>query len=264
MKRTSLKSIQNKKNKKKITCLTAYTASISKIIDKHVDVILVGDSLGTTIYGMKNTQSVTLDMMMRHGRAVFNSSKKAYTIVDMPFKSYKNKKEALINSKKLLSFTKCQSVKLETDESNIDIVKHLVTNGIKVVSHIGVTPQKYKNFKTIRSVGKTTFEKKRIFNLAMNLEKVGSSLIVLECISEKLAKKISLSLKIPTIGIGASADCDGQVLVINDILETTYLLNKPKFIKSYTKLHIIIENAVTKFCAEVVKNKFPKKKHTYL
>ena len=193
MTRTSLKSIQNKKNKKKITCLTAYTTSIAKIIDKHVDIILVGDSLGTTIYGMKNTQSVTLDMMMKHGKAVTNSSKNAYTVIDMPFQTYRNKRQALTNAKKLLSFSKCQSVKLETDNSNTNIVKHLTTRGIQVVSHIGVTPQKYKDFKTIRSVGKTTTEKEKIFDLAMNLEKAGSCLIVLECISEKLAKKISLN-----------------------------------------------------------------------
>jgi len=264
MPRTSLKSIQNKKNKKKITCLTAYTASISKIIDKHVDIILVGDSVGTTIYGMKNTQSVSLDMMMNHGQAVFKSSKNAYTIIDMPFHTYRNKKEALSNAKKLLLFSKCQSVKLETDDSNIYIVKYLTSKGIQVVSHIGVTPQKYKNFNTIRSTGKTTLEKEKLFNLAMKLEKAGSCLIVLECINEKLAKKISINLKIPTIGIGASLYCDGQVLVTNDILETTQFIKKPRFIKSYEKLHIAIDSAVKKYCIDVVKKKFPKKKNTYL
>jgi 3-methyl-2-oxobutanoate hydroxymethyltransferase len=263
MARTSLKKITNYKNKKKIVCLTAYTSSIAKIIDKYVDVILIGDSLGTAIYGMKNTQSVTIDMMKNHGLAVSSSSKNAYTIIDMPYQSYRNKKEALINAKKLLSFSKCQSVKLETDNSNIEIVKYLVKNGINVVTHIGVTPQKFKDFKKIRSVGKTSIEKDRILNLAISLENAGSCLIVLECINENLAKNISLKLQIPTIGIGASPHCDGQILVINDILNFDNLEKKPKFIKSYTNLNTIIKRAVKKYSSDVTKKKFPKPIHTY-
>ena len=263
MTRTSLKKITNYKNKKKIVCLTAYTSSIAKIIDKYVDVILIGDSLGTAIYGMKNTQSVTIDMMKHHGLAVSSSSKSAYTIIDMPYKSYRNKKEALINAKKLLSFSKCQSIKLETDNSNIGIVKHLVKNGVHVVTHIGVTPQKFKDFNKIRSVGKTSVEKEKILNLAISLEKAGSCLIVLECINENLAKNISLKLQIPTIGIGASHHCDGQVLVINDILNFDNLEKKPKFVKSYTNLNTIIKRAVKKYSSDVSKKKFPKPMHTY-
>jgi len=263
MARNSLKIIRNYKNKKKIICLTAYTSSIANIIDKYVDVILIGDSLGTAIYGMKNTQSVTLDMMMRHGLAVFNSSKNAYTIIDMPYQTYRNKKEALINAKKLLSFSKCQSVKLEIDNSNIHIVKHLVKNGLQVTTHIGVTPQKFKNFNKIRSVGQNTSEKEKIFNLAIDLEKAGSCFIVLECINENLAKDISHNLKIPTIGIGASPHCDGQILVVNDVLNLNNLEKKPKFVKSYANLNSIIERAVKKFSSDVVKKKFPKTIHTY-
>ena len=125
MKRKSIYFLQKLKNKKKIICLTAYTKSIAQIIDNHVDMILIGDSLGTVIYGMKNTQGVTLDMMMNHGKTVFNSSSKAFTIIDMPFNSYNNKKEALTNAKKLLKFSKCQSVKLETNLKTLDIVNHL-------------------------------------------------------------------------------------------------------------------------------------------
>ncbi|MDC0194855.1 3-methyl-2-oxobutanoate hydroxymethyltransferase [Alphaproteobacteria bacterium] len=263
MARISLKNITNYKNKKKIVCLTAYTSSIAKIIDKYVDIILIGDSLGTAIYGMKNTQSVTIDMMKNHGLAVSSSSKNAYTIIDMPYQSYRNKKEALINAKKLLSFSKCQSVKLETDNSNIEIVKYLVKNGINVVTHIGVTPQKFKDFKKIRSVGKTSIEKDKILNLAINLQKAGSCLIILECINENLAKNISLKLQIPTIGIGASPHCDGQVLVINDILNFDNLEKKPKFIKSYTNLNTIIKRAVKKYSSDVTHKKFPKTIHTY-
>ena len=263
MPRKNINFIQSQKKIKKITCLTAYTTSIAKIIDKHVDMILIGDSLGTAIYGMKNTQGVTLQMMMNHGRAVFNSSKNAFTIIDMPYNTYRNKKEALINAKSLLKFTKCQSVKLEIDITNTDIVEHLVKNKINVVSHIGITPQKLKNFKKIRSFGKNKIEINRILKLALKLEGLGSTIIFLECVKETLAKKISHSLKIPTIGIGASIDCDGQVLVTNDILNIESVEKKPRFIKSYLKLDKIIDKVIINFCKDVVSKKFPKKKNTY-
>ena len=263
MSRISLKTIQNKKNKEKITCLTAYTSSIAKIIDKYVDVILVGDSLGNIIYGMKNTQSVTLEMMMYHGKAVCKSSNKALTIIDMPYQSYNTKRKALINALKLLNYTKCQSVKIETDESNVEIVKHLSENGIKVVSHIGVTPQKYKNFNNIKSVGNNYNESEKLFKLALKLEKAGSKLIVLECIKEHLAKKITRALKIPTIGIGASKHCDGQILVTNDMLEIVKFEKKPKFIKTFASLHKIIDKAVSNYCKEVINKKFPSKTNSY-
>lgn len=262
--RKSIKYLQNKKNKKKIICLTAYTSSIAHIIDQYVDIILIGDSLGTVIYGMSNTQNVTLDMMLNHGKAVSKSSNNAFTIIDMPYNTYRTKKEALINAKKLLKYTNCQSVKLETDSKTIEIVKHLRKNKINVVSHIGVTPQSFKNFKNIRSVGKNNKEKKEILDLAVNLENAGSSLIVLECIKENLAEEITNKLKIPTIGIGASPKCDGQVLVINDILNISGEEKQPRFVKIYTNLNKVIHKAVRKYTYEVTNNKFPKiKKNTY-
>lgn len=263
MKRKSLYSLQKQKNKKKIICLTAYTNSIAKIIDKHVDVILIGDSLGTTIYGMKNTQEVSLNMMMNHGKAVLNSSKKAFTIIDMPFNSYRNKKEALKNAKKLLKFTKCQSVKIETNFKTLGIVSHLKKNNISVISHIGVTPQKYKDFKKIRVTGKTKEEGQMLLELAIQLEKAGSCMIFLECIKESVAKEITNKLNIPTIGIGASLDCDGQILVINDILNIENLINLPRFVKIYANINKNIEEAVKKFSTDVLNKKFPKIKNTY-
>ena len=128
MKRKSIKSIQALKKLKKITCLTAYTSSIAKIIDNYVDVILIGDSVGTAIYGMSNTQGVSLSMMIRHGKTVLNSSKKAFTIIDMPHNTYRNKKEALFNAQKIIAETRCQSVKLETDHKNIEIINYLTKN----------------------------------------------------------------------------------------------------------------------------------------
>ena len=263
MTRININNIKKLKKLRKIKCLTAYTSSIAKIIDPYVDIILIGDSVGTAIYGMKNTRSVTLEMMKNHGKAVCKASSKAFTVIDMPYGTYNNKREALNNAKQLLASTKCQSVKLETNNNNVDIVKHLTQNKIVVVSHIGVTPQKYKDFSKIRSVGKSFNEQKKIYTLAKKLEEAESSLIVLECMKVKLANKISKELTIPTIGIGASANCDGQILVINDLLNTDNLIKKPRFVKSYTNLNTIITNAVKKYSLDIIKLRFPKKKNTY-
>ena len=263
MTRLTSHKIQKLKYVRPIRCLTAYTSSIAKIVDQYVDIILVGDSVGTVFYGMKNTQSVTLEMMKMHAKAVTLSSKNAFTIVDMPYKTYSTKKEALKNAVELLQYTKCQSVKLETDESTVDIVAHLVKNKIKVISHIGVTPQKYKNFNKIRSVGKNLKQQNKIIKLAKCLENVGSSMIVLECIRAVLAKKITKSLRIPTIGIGSSVYCDGQVLVTDDILNMDPDIKKPRFVKSYNNLSIHIKKAVKKYAFEVIKKKFPKEKNSY-
>ena len=181
----------------------------------------------------------------------------------MPYGTYTNKEQALVNARELLDYTKCQSVKLETDETTIEIVSHLTKNKIKVVSHIGINPQKYKNFDTIRYVGKDKMEEEKFFLLAQKLQQANTCLIVLECMKADLAKKITANLTIPTIGIGASINCDGQVLVINDLLCTDPSLKKPRFIKSYTNLNIIIENSVEKYCWNVINKKFPLKKNTY-
>ena len=244
MKRNSIKKIQQLKNKRPISCLTAYSSSISKIVDEYVDIILVGDSLGNAVYGMKNTQSVTLDMMRNHGKAVFQSSKKALTIIDMPFNSYQNPKRALNNARNLLEYTKCQLVKLEIDNKMVSIISHLVKNNIPVVSHIGVLPQQFSNFNKIKILGKTNKQKKEILDLAYQLENAGSSFLLLECIDKELAKEITKNIKIPTIGIGSSVHCDGQILVINDILNIDNTIKKPKFVKTYTNLSSSINKSV--------------------
>ena len=263
MKRNTITQIQKLKNKQIITCLTAYSSDIAKIVDQHVDLILIGDSLGTVVYGMKNTQSVTLDMMKNHGRTVTRSSKKAFTVIDMPYNTYQNRRQALKNSINLINYTKCQSVKLETDKSKIDIVSYLVNNKIKVISHIGVIPQKFRNFNKIKYIGKTIKEKREMLDLACHLEDAGSSLIVLECIASELAKEITTKLSIPTIGIGSSVHCDGQILVINDILNSNEELNKPRFVKPYTNISALINSAVKRYVMDVKTKKFPTKKHSY-
>ena len=256
--RNTIKKIQLLKNKRPISCLTAYSSSIAKIIDKHVDVILVGDSVGNVVYGMKNTRSVTLEMMRNHGKTIFESSKKAFTIIDMPYNTYQNSKQAFINAKNLLKYTKCQSVKLEVSKNKVAIVSHLVKKNIPVVSHIGILPQQFIDFNKIRIIGKKPKQKKEIIDLAYQLEDAGSCMILLECVDKEIAKEITRNLKIPIIGIGSSVHCDGQILVINDILNTDNEIKKPKFVKTYTNLSSSINKSVKQYVADVKNRKFPK------
>tara|TARA_Y100001970_G_scaffold279301_1_gene386378 strand:+ start:4239 stop:5030 length:792 start_codon:yes stop_codon:yes gene_type:complete len=263
MQKIKYKDLLLKKNIEPITCLTAYSKPLAKILDSKVDLILIGDSVGTTLYGMKNTRSVNLDMMKNHGSAVVNNTKKSMTIVDMPYNTYNNKKEALKNVLNILNFTKADFVKIENDRKNIEIVRHLTKNKIKVVSHIGVTPQKFSDFSKIKSVGKNLKEENSLINLAKKLENAGSKIIVLECVSLKVSKKITKELSIPTIGIGSSKYCDGQVLVIDDIISLNPDSKKLKFVKNYINIEKKIIGAVNTFTKEVKNRKFPSKKHTY-
>ena len=212
---------------------------------------------------MKNTRGVTIEMMKRHGKAVVSNIKTSMTIIDMPYNTYRNKKEALKNALDLIAFTKADFVKIETDKNNVNIVKHLSENKIKVLSHIGVTPQKFSDFSKIKSVGKNNKEINDLIMLADKLEKAGSKFIILECMGKTVAKKITNSLSIPTIGIGASKHCDGQVLVIDDILNLNSNEPKPKFVKKFIDIEKQISKAVINFVADVKNKKFPSSKNTY-
>ena len=263
MKKKDIKFIQELKNTRPIVCVTSYSSSVSKILDKYIDIVLIGDSLGTVLYGMKNTRSVSMDMMKNHGRAVTKFSEKAFTVIDMPYNSYSNKKIAYKNALELLKYTKCQAVKLEVGYKDINIVKYLTKNKIKVVSHIGVKPQKFYDFKKIKAVGKKISEKKNLLKLALELENAGSSIILLECVVKRTSKEITNKLEIPTIGIGSSKFCDGQILVIDDLLGLNTNADSPRFIKSYDNLSLRIERALKKYKLEVINKKFPSNKHTY-
>ncbi len=248
---------------KPISCLTTYSATIAKILDGKIDVILIGDSLGSTLYGMKNTQGVTMDMMMNHGRAVTKNIKKSISIIDMPFKTYQNKEQAYTNAKKLQSFTKAKFVKLEVNSSKIDVVEFLSKKKINVIGHIGVTPQSYKDFKKIRVLGKTLVEREKLIKLALKLEKVGAKSILLECVDKETAKIITNKISIPTIGIGASKYCDGQILVFDDLINLSINNIQPKFVKKYMNFNRLSEVAVRKYNKDVKLKKFPNKKNTY-
>ena len=252
------KKIINKKNKSKIVCLTAYSKNIASIIDNHCDIILVGDSLGSVLYNFSSTKKVTLDMMIEHSRSVRMGVLKSIMVVDMPYNTYRNTKEALKNAKKIISKTKCDAVKIEGGKKVYQIVKTLIKNKIPVMGHLGILPQSAKNFKF---KGKNTTERKNILRDSKLLEEAGAFSIVLECIESSLAKKITKTVNVPTIGIGASSHCDGQVLVTDDLIG----LNKisARFVKKYLNIEKKINDAVFKFKQDVTKVKFPSKKHSY-
>ncbi len=253
-----IKKILNKKNRSKVICLTAYSKNIASILDKYCDLVLVGDSLGSVLYNYKSTKEVTLDTMINHSKSVRLGVKKSLMVVDMPFNTYRNSKEALKNAKLIMKKTRCDAVKLEGGKKIIPIVKNLVKNKIPVMGHLGILPQTAKKF-TFK--GKKLTERNRILNDAMLLEEAGIFSVVLECVETDLAKKISSQLKIPTVGIGSSVNCDGQVLVIDDLIGLSE--SKFRFVKKYANTSQFIENAVKKYKSEVLKKQFPKAKHSF-
>ena len=254
-----IKKIVKKKNKQKIICLTAYSKNVAEILDNHCDVVLVGDSLGSVLYNYDTTRKVSLSTMIEHSKSVKKGIKKSLMVVDMPYQTYRNPREALKNAKKIISETGCDAVKLEGGKKIIKIIKHLIKNKVQVMGHIGLLPQSQKG--KFRFKGKNKTEKSKIFNDAKILSSSGVFSIVLECVEKSLAKQITNSIKVPTIGIGASADCDGQVLVTDDLLG----LNPTnfRFVKKYANLRRIIDQSARLFKQEVMKKSFPKRKNSY-
>ena len=250
--------IKLKKNKSKIVCLTAYSKNIASIIDKHCDLVLVGDSLGSVLYNFSSTKEVTLNMMIEHSKSVRMGVKKSLMVVDMPYNTYRNPKEALSNAKKIISKTKCDAVKLEGGKKIFKIIQTLIKNKIPVMGHLGVLPQSAKNFKF---KGKEIAERKIMLRDSKLLEEAGVFSIVLECVESSLAKKITQAISIPTIGIGASMHCDGQVLVTDDLIGLNKI--KARFVKKYSNIEKQINDAVLKFKKDIFRNKFPTKKHSY-
>jgi len=255
--------ILHKSFSKPISCLTAYSPSIANILDGKIDLILVGDSLGSTLYGMNNTQGVTMDMMKNHGAAVNKTIKKSLKVLDMPYKTYDNKIDAYKNAKILLNHCKPDLLKIEISEKKLVILKYLVDKKLNVISHIGVTPQSYKNFNKIKVLGKTNKEKQNLLELAKKSETLGAKAVLLECVTSETAKLITKNISIPTIGIGASKYCDGQVLVFDDLINLTANDKKPKFVKNYFNFNKVASNVVKKYNREVKLKKFPSTKFTY-
>ena len=250
--------IFKKKNKSKIICLTAYSKNIAQIIDKHCDIVLVGDSLGSVLYNYKSTRSVTFDMMIEHSRSVRMGIKKSLMVVDMPYNTYRNTSEALRNAKAIILKTKCDAVKLEGGKKIYHIIKILIKNKIPVMGHLGLLPQSAKSFK---AKGKKLIERNSLLKDAKTLEDLGVFSIVLECVESSLAKEITKTINIPTIGIGASVNCDGQVLVTDDLIGLNPI--KVRFVKRFINITKQINTAIIKYKNEVKNRKFPKKINSY-
>ena len=257
-----MKKIQNiikKKNKTKIVCLTAYSKNIAEEIDKYADIVLVGDSLGSVLYNYTTTRKVSLTEMINHSKSVKMGVKKSLLVVDMPFKTYDTNNSALKNAKKIIKETKCDAVKLEGGKKIIKQIRLLIKNKIPVMGHLGLLPQTVKG--KFKSKGKNRREAKQLIDDAMLLQKNGVFAIVLECVATSVAKQITQKLSIPTIGIGSSVYCDGQVLVTDDLLGIND--TKIKFVKKFLNLKKYINLGLKKFAQEVRSKRYPSKKHSY-
>lgn len=249
--------IRRKKGKEKIIMLTAYDYQIAKILDgTGIDLILVGDSLGMVVQGHSDTKSVTMTDMLYHVKAVARGVRNTPIIGDMPINSCNTVEDGLKNAKHFLE-AGAHGVKIEGNMS--EVIKALIDAGIPVMGHVGMLPQMAG---TYRVKGKKPEEAEAIFRDASELDKLGVFSIVLECIPESLAKKITEAVKAPTIGIGAGKYCDGQVLVVNDMLGLDENF-KPKYVKKYANLNKVTKDAVVRFMEEVSAGKYPDREHTY-
>ena len=251
-----------KEQGQKITCLTAYDASMAKILDQSgVDAILIGDSLGMVVQGGENTRSVSINDMIYHTSIVSDSSSNALVIADMPFASYDSSDDALKNAKSLID-AGARMVKIEGGSEHSDVIKTLISNNINICGHLGLQPQLVIKSDDYRVQGRDDISAKTILNNALLLESLGVSVLVLECIPSDLAKTISEKLTIPTIGIGAGVHCDGQVLVSYDMLGIT-TGKQPRFVRNFLSNQITISDAVESFVLEVKEGRFPSESESY-
>lgn len=245
-----------------LVMLTAYTARQAQLLDSHCDLLLVGDSLGQVIYGLPSSVPVTLDMMAAHGAAVVRGSYHAVVLVDMPFGSYEQSPaQAFANASRLLKETGCAAVKLEGGEAMADTVSFLVNRGIPVMGHVGLTPQAVNVLGGYNSRGRSAEEAKKIVADARALDKAGAFAIVVEGVVEPIAIEVTKAVSCPTIGIGGSAQCDGQVLVTEDMLGMFERV--PRFVKRYAEMADIIGEAAARYAAEVKARTFPGVDQTY-
>ncbi len=252
------------KNKRKITMLTAYDYPVASLVDKAgIDIILVGDSLANVVLGLESTTQVGMPEMLHHARAVSRGVKNALLIADMPYSAYQlNPSDGLMNAQKFISEAGCQGVKLEWFDNCAQVTEQIVQAGIPVIGHIGLTPQTADRIGGFKCQGKDAQAARALIQQARVLQNSGCFAIVLECIPDKIAQLISQELKIPTLGIGAGVHCDGQVLVINDLLGL-FERYTPKFVKQYADLSAVITAAVRNFKDEVIQEKFPGPQHSF-
>lgn len=264
MKNTTTSIMQMKNSGHKISMLTAYDYTTARLLDEAgVNTILVGDSLGNVILGYEDTISVTVEDMIHHSAAVARGAKNALVVTDLPFMSYQTSVyDAVVNAGRLMKEGRAGAVKLEGGKEVCPQIKAIVSAGIPVVAHLGLTPQSINTFGGFKVQGKTEAAAKKLIEDAKAVEEAGAFLLVLECVPAKLAKIVTESINIPTIGIGAGAGCDGQVLVIYDMLGM-FSDFKPKFVKHFANAGDMIREAVKTYIAEIDDGTFPAEEHCY-
>ncbi|MDD5089564.1 MAG: 3-methyl-2-oxobutanoate hydroxymethyltransferase [Candidatus Wallbacteria bacterium] len=266
MKKTSVTDIRSLKGMRRIVALTAYDCTMAKLVASGgADILLVGDSLAQCVKGEETTLSVTLEETIYHTRNVVKGAGTALVVADLPFMSYQvSTEQGLSNAGRVMKETGCQAVKMEGGSpERCELISRCVESGIPVMGHIGLTPQSVNAFGGYVVQGRSDDEGKKIFDQALNIERAGAFSIVLECIPYQLAKNITLRVSSPTIGIGAGPYCDGQILVINDLLGMSFWEKKPRFVKVYDDIASKIIGAVSSFRDDVVNGEYPEIKHSY-
>ena len=262
VRRLTAPDIRARKGGEPIVCLTSYHAHTARIVDAHCDVILVGDSLGMVMHGLETTVPVTLEMMILQGHAVMRGSNRALVVVDMPFGSYETSKEqAFTSAARVMKETGCGAIKVEGGKRMAETIAFLAERGVPVMGHVGLTPQAINTIGSFRAQGRDETDWARIEEDAISVSQAGAFSVVIEAVAEPLARKLTSAVSIPTIGIGASPACDGQILVLEDMLGLSPRV--PKFVKRYGTLGPGIEKAVADYAAEVRSRAFPGPEHVY-
>lgn len=263
VRRLTVPQIQARKGGDKLVCLTAYTAPVARQLDPEVDLLLVGDSLAMTIYGFSSTLPVTLDMMVAHGAAVVRASQRALVTVDLPFGSYERSPEqAFASAARVLAETGCGAVKLEGGEAIAETIRFLVSRGVPVMAHVGLTPQAVNALGGYGARGHGAAERDKILRDGVAVSEAGAFAVVVEGVAESLARELTGQIAAPTIGIGGSPACDGQILVVDDMLGV-FTEFTPKFVKRYRELGQEIRAAAREYADEVRAGRFPAAEHTY-
>jgi len=256
VRRLAAPDITARKGGTPIVCLTAYTAPMAELLDEHCDLLLVGDSVGMVVHGLPNTVGVTLEMMILHGQAVMRTAKRAMVVIDMPFGSYEGApEEAYANAARLMKETGAQAVKVESGPTVVDTIEYLVKRGVPVMGHVGLRPQAVLVDGGFKAKGKANDERLRILEEAKATARAGAFAVVVEGVAEGLAREITETIAVPTIGIGASAGCDGQILVTDDMLGLFDWT--PKFVRRYADLRGEIVKAVAGYAEDVRQRRFP-------
>ncbi|WP_395167895.1 3-methyl-2-oxobutanoate hydroxymethyltransferase [Piscirickettsia salmonis] len=252
----NVSKIKALKGQRPVVVVTAYTAPVASIASRHADILLVGDSLGNVIYGMDTTVAVTMEMMIAHGRAVAQYANYSLVVVDMPFGSFQESKEqAFRNAARLMKETGCQAVKIEGGIEMAETVAFLTSRGIPVMGHVGLLPQSVNALGGFKVQGRGDAGLEQVLRDARAIAEAGAFTVVLECVASQVAEPVTSSIAVPTIGIGASNACDGQVLVIDDLIGLTK--NTPKFVKRYAEVAKQIDQAVQAYSQNVIARSFP-------